>query len=84
VLEQVRQDAKQLLRMDDAHMLQPGALATLNDLATQPQEAYTGQVNPPTGQPGGRRALGVQQSAVTGRLRCAPLLLTNAIALLSP
>jgi len=39
VLEQVRQDAKQLLRMDDAHMLQPGALATLNDLATQPQEA---------------------------------------------
>ncbi len=84
VLEQVRKDAKQLLRMDDAHVLQPWALATLNDLATQAQEAYTGQVNPSTGQPGGRRALGVRQSAATGCLRCAPLLLTNAIGAAVP
>jgi len=53
VLEQVHQDAKQLLKMDGAHLLQPAGLAILNDLAAQAQEAYTGQVNPSTGQPVG-------------------------------
>jgi hypothetical protein len=53
ILQQIRQDAKQLLSMDDTHRLQPAGLTLLNDLTTQAQEAYTGQINPSTGQPEG-------------------------------
>ncbi len=50
ILTQARQDAKQLLAMKKTQLLQPAALAILNDLATQAQNAYTGQINPTTGQ----------------------------------
>lgn len=53
LFEQVGQDAKQLLNMTQAQLLQPSALTLLNDLATRAQEAYTGQLNPSPGQPGG-------------------------------
>jgi eukaryotic-like serine/threonine-protein kinase len=49
-LSQVRQDAKQLLAMNNTQLLQPAALTILNDLAAQAQNAYTGQINPTTGQ----------------------------------
>lgn len=52
-LSQARQDAKQLLAMSRTQLLQPAALAILNDLATQAQDAYTGQINPTTGQSDG-------------------------------
>lgn len=51
--EQGHQDAKQLVTMNQSHLLQPPALALLNDLATQAQYAYTGQLDPATGQPNG-------------------------------
>ncbi|MGH2497675.1 MAG: protein kinase domain-containing protein [Ktedonobacteraceae bacterium] len=53
VLSQARQDAKQLLAMSRTQLLQPAALAILNDLATQAQNAYTGQINPTIGQSAG-------------------------------
>src|SRR5581483_1990308 len=53
VLGQARQDAKQLLAMSGKQLLQPDALAILNDLAAQAQNAYTGQINPTTGQSDG-------------------------------
>jgi transcriptional regulator with XRE-family HTH domain len=45
-LTNVREDALQLIHMDDTHLAQSGALALLRDLATQAQDAYAG----PTGQ----------------------------------
>jgi serine/threonine protein kinase len=51
VLEQIHQDAKQLLSMNLEQLLQPAALSILNDLASQAQDAYTGQINPSNGQP---------------------------------
>jgi transcriptional regulator with XRE-family HTH domain len=39
----VRQDALQLIRMDNTHLAQSGALALLRDLTTQAQDAYAGQ-----------------------------------------
>jgi eukaryotic-like serine/threonine-protein kinase len=48
-LMQVYQDAKQLVNMTDAQLLQKSALALLDDMATQAQYAYTGQPNPSTG-----------------------------------
>ena len=51
VLEQVHQDAKRLLSMNDKQLLQPAALAILNDFASQAQDAYSGQINPSSGQP---------------------------------
>jgi hypothetical protein len=39
----VTQDARQLVRLTDAQLLQAPALARLDDLATQAQDAYTGQ-----------------------------------------
>ena len=51
VLEQVHQDAKQLLSMNDEQLRQPAALSLLNDLASQAQDAYNGQINPSNGQP---------------------------------
>ena len=50
---QVQHDAKQLLSMSDAQLLQPAAQALLNDMATQAQYAYTGQLNLSTAQPDG-------------------------------
>lgn len=50
VLEQVHQDAKQVLSMSDAQLLQSTALSILDDLATQAQDAYSGQINQSTGQ----------------------------------
>lgn len=52
-LGQERRDAKQLLAMSGKQLLQPDALAILNDLAAQAQNAYTGQINPTTGQSDG-------------------------------
>src|SRR5579875_32555 len=45
-LSNVRQDALQLIRMDNTQLAQSGALALLRDLTTQAQDAYAG----PTGQ----------------------------------
>lgn len=53
LFEQVRQDAKQLLNMSDSQLLGARALTILNDLATQAQNAYTGQLDPSTGQSDG-------------------------------
>ncbi len=50
LFEQVQQDAKQLLRMSDMQLLGAQALTILNDLATQAQIAYSGQLDPSTGQ----------------------------------
>jgi hypothetical protein len=49
--EQIQHDAKQLLNMNKAQLLQPATQAQLNDLATQAQYAYTGQLDLSTGQP---------------------------------
>lgn len=49
LFEQVRQDAKRLLLMNNAQVLQPSTLVLLNDLVTQAQYAYTGQIDPSTG-----------------------------------
>lgn len=48
-LTAVYQDAKRLLALPGAQLLQPSALAMMNDLATQAQYAYTGQPDPSTG-----------------------------------
>lgn len=50
LLEAVQHDAKQLLSMSNVQLLQPSSLSILDDLATQAQYAYTGQLNPSTGQ----------------------------------
>ncbi|HZT98172.1 MAG TPA: serine/threonine-protein kinase [Ktedonobacteraceae bacterium] len=49
-LEQVHQDAKQLLMMTPDQLLQPSTLSILDDMVTQTQEAYSGQTDPLTGQ----------------------------------
>jgi serine/threonine protein kinase len=48
-LTQMYQDAKQLVNLTDAQLLQDSALALLNDMATQAHYASTGQPNPATG-----------------------------------
>ncbi len=50
LFEQMQRDAKQLLEMSDAQLLEAQALALLDDLATQAQNAYSGQLDPSTGQ----------------------------------
>ncbi len=50
MFEQVQRDAKQLLYMSDAQLLGAQALTLLDDLATQAQNAYSGQLDPSTGQ----------------------------------
>ena len=50
IISQARQDAKQLLAMTKTQLLQPAALTLLNDLVAQSQNAYTGQINPTSGQ----------------------------------
>jgi eukaryotic-like serine/threonine-protein kinase len=49
LLAQVYQDAKQLVGLTGAQLLQPSALTLLDDIATQAQYAYTGRPNPSTG-----------------------------------
>jgi eukaryotic-like serine/threonine-protein kinase len=48
-LEQVRQDALQLVHMSDQQLAQPVALAMASDMALQARYAYTGQPDPVTG-----------------------------------
>jgi serine/threonine protein kinase len=50
LLGQVYQDAKQLVGMTGAQLLQTSSLSILNDMATQAQYAYAGQLNQSTGQ----------------------------------
>ncbi len=50
LFEQVQHDAKQVLRMSDTQILGAQALTLLDDLATQAQNAYSGQLDPSTGQ----------------------------------
>jgi hypothetical protein len=49
-LQQERQDAIQLVHMNDAQLALPSSLNLLNDLVTQANNAYTGLNNPSTGQ----------------------------------
>jgi hypothetical protein len=53
MFKQIQQDAKQLLQMSDSQLLGTQALTLLNDLATQAQNAYSGQLDPTTGQSDG-------------------------------
>lgn len=48
-LAQVYQDAKQLIHLTNAQLLQPSALILLDNMTTQAQYAYTGRANPSTG-----------------------------------
>lgn len=48
-LQQVHQDAKQLVAMDDTQLLLPSTLAILNDMVTNAQYAFTGQFDPASG-----------------------------------
>ena len=50
LFEQVQHDAKQLVHMSDTQLLGTQALTILNDLATQAQNAYSGQLDPATEQ----------------------------------
>ena len=50
LLASVLRDAKQLSGMTSIQLLHPSSLALLDDLVTQAQNAYTGQLNPTTGQ----------------------------------
>jgi hypothetical protein len=53
LLEQVQQESRQLLGMNNAQLFQTSSLSLLNDVATQLQNAYTGQLDPATGQSNG-------------------------------
>lgn len=48
-LKQVEKDASKLVQMTNQQLLAPGAISTLNDLATQATNAYLGQIDPTTG-----------------------------------
>jgi hypothetical protein len=47
-LERVRQDARQLISMNDAQLFSQDALARLNDMMAQAFYAYTGEFDPST------------------------------------
>jgi hypothetical protein len=49
-LENVHQDAKKLIIMDETQLEQDSSLSLLDDLVTQAQFAYNGQTDPLTGQ----------------------------------
>jgi len=53
LFEQVEQECKQLLSMNNVQLFQTSSLSILNDVATQLQDAYTGQLDPATGQSNG-------------------------------
>ena len=50
LLEKMRQDAKQLVFMTDAQLLQPKAFTLLDDMVKQAQDAFVGQLDPTTGE----------------------------------
>jgi serine/threonine protein kinase len=50
LFEQMQQDARQVLRMSDTQLLGPQGLTLLDDLAAQAQSAYSGQLDPSSGQ----------------------------------
>ncbi|HTK08239.1 MAG TPA: hypothetical protein VL485_13790 [Ktedonobacteraceae bacterium] len=49
-LEQVRSDARQIMRMTDAQLRQPATLSLINDMITNVTNAFAGQPDPVTGQ----------------------------------
>ncbi len=49
-LGQLRQDAVQLVNMDDAHLALQSSLTLLNNVVTQANNAYLGRKDPSTGQ----------------------------------
>jgi drug/metabolite transporter (DMT)-like permease len=49
-LQHVRQDARQLVTLNDAQLAQPAAQTLLDDLVEQMTAAYAGTVNPQTGE----------------------------------
>jgi hypothetical protein len=49
-LEQVRRDALQIMKMSDQQLRQPATLTLLNDMIDNATNAFTGQVDPATGQ----------------------------------
>jgi hypothetical protein len=53
LFERMQQGGRQLLAMSNTQLLQPSSLSLLNDLATQAQGAYTGRLDPATGQSNG-------------------------------
>jgi hypothetical protein len=50
LLEQVHMDAKKLVMMSDAQLLQPSTLSLLDDMTKHAQDAYIGQFDPETGE----------------------------------
>jgi hypothetical protein len=50
LLEQVHQDAKKLVKMTDAQLLQPATLSLLDDMTKHAQDAFVGQFDPATGE----------------------------------
>lgn len=50
IMQQMEQDARQLVRMSQSQLMQSSTLSLLNDLVTQAQDAYTGQLDPATDQ----------------------------------
>jgi len=50
LLGQIRQDAKQLVMMTDAQLLQPSTLSLLDAMVKQAQDMFVGQFDPSTGE----------------------------------
>jgi hypothetical protein len=50
LLEQVHQDAKKLVMMTDAQLVQPSTLSLLDDMVKHAQDAFVGQFDPTTGE----------------------------------
>ncbi|MBV9228670.1 MAG: hypothetical protein JOZ18_05085 [Chloroflexi bacterium] len=50
LLQGVRQDARRLVMMTDAQLLQPSSLSILDDMVKQAQDAFVGQFDPTTGE----------------------------------
>lgn len=48
-LQKLRSDARQFVSMTGAQLLQPAALALLNDMVQQANNAYSGQIDPVSG-----------------------------------
>ena len=49
-LQKLRSDAHQFVSMTNAQLLQPAALALLNDMVQQANNAYSGQIDPVSGE----------------------------------
>ena len=48
-LQKLRSDARQFVSMTNAQLMQPAALALLNDMVQQANNAYSGQIDPVSG-----------------------------------